>query len=84
MNLPEMHDGAAADDVVITSIEEEIPASLDDVRLDRVVALVADVSRTVAAELVGAGAVRINDVPATSGKERVRRGHVGSTASHGT
>jgi 23S rRNA pseudouridine1911/1915/1917 synthase len=76
MNLPEMHDGAAADDVVITSIEEEIPASLDDVRLDRVVALVADVSRTVAAELVAAGAVRINDVPATSGKERVRRGHV--------
>lgn len=76
MSMPEMHDSAAVDEAVITSIEEEIPASLDDVRLDRVVALVADVSRAVAAELVSAAAVRVDDVPATSGKERVRRGQV--------
>jgi 23S rRNA pseudouridine1911/1915/1917 synthase len=63
-----------SDDTVIATIVEEIPASLDDVRLDRVVALVADVSRTVAADLVAGAAVRIDDVVASSGKERVRRG----------
>lgn len=75
----ESDDAACIDDDTVAvegvvSIVEEIPASLDDVRLDRVVALVADISRNVAGELVAAGAVRIDDAVVSSGKERVRRG----------
>jgi 23S rRNA pseudouridine1911/1915/1917 synthase len=50
---------------------ETIPPALAGERVDRVVSLVADVSRSEATRLVAAGAVRLDGVVATAGKERV-------------
>jgi 23S rRNA pseudouridine1911/1915/1917 synthase len=55
-------------------IVEEVPAALDGERLDRVVAFLADVSRSVAAELILEGAVQIDGVGARSGKVRLVAG----------
>jgi 23S rRNA pseudouridine1911/1915/1917 synthase len=55
-------------------IVEDVPAALDGERLDRVVALLADVSRSVAADLVAAGAVQVDGVAASSGKLRLNAG----------
>lgn len=57
-------------------ISEELPAALDGERLDRVVAFLADVSRSVAAGLVTKGAVTVDDVVAESGKVRLAVGAV--------
>lgn len=54
----------------------EVPATLSGVRVDRGVAMVADVSRAVAAELVEAGRVLVDDVPVTSGRVPLREGAV--------
>ncbi|MFM8867964.1 MAG: RluA family pseudouridine synthase [Ilumatobacteraceae bacterium] len=55
-------------------LTESIPASLAGERLDRVVALVADVSRAVAAVLVEVGGVTVDGEPALSGKVKVVEG----------
>jgi 23S rRNA pseudouridine1911/1915/1917 synthase len=55
-------------------IREEIPAALAGERLDRVVALLADISRSDAAALVTEGGARVDGVSATSGKVRVALG----------
>ena len=55
-------------------VEEILPAALDGERLDRVVALVAGVSRARAARLVGEGAVRLDGSVAESGSRRVAEG----------
>lgn len=55
-------------------IREELPAALDGERLDRVVALVADISRSVAASLVAAGAVRLDERVVDNGRHRVGGG----------
>ena len=55
-------------------IVEELPAALDDERLDRVVALMADVSRAMAVAVIEAGGVRVDGVVATTGKVRLRTG----------
>ncbi len=55
-------------------IEERVPAALAGERLDRVVALLADVSRSVAAATIAAGGVRVDGEPATSGKVRLAEG----------
>jgi 23S rRNA pseudouridine1911/1915/1917 synthase len=55
-------------------IGERVPAALAGERLDRVVALLADVSRSVAAATVAAGGVRVDGEPATSGKVRLDEG----------
>ena len=53
-------------------IAETFPAALDGERLDRVVALLADVSRVVvAAELIAGGAVHVDGEVAPSGKVRL-------------
>lgn len=57
-------------------IREELPPALDGERLDRVVAFLADVSRSVAADLVAKGAVTVDDVVADSGKVRLTVGAV--------
>lgn len=57
-------------------IAERLPAALAGERLDRVVALIADVSRTAAATAVRAGAVRVDGEVATSGKVRLDTGAV--------
>ena len=55
-------------------IGERVPAALAGERLDRVVALLADVSRSVAAATVAAGGVRVDGEPVTSGKVRLDEG----------
>lgn len=57
-------------------IREELPTALDGERLDRVVALVADVSRSVAVAVVAAGGVRVDGAVATSGKVRLTAGQL--------
>ena len=53
---------------------EVVGSALDGLRLDRVVALVADVSRSVAARLVATGGVRLDGAVVTSGTRRVAAG----------
>jgi 23S rRNA pseudouridine1911/1915/1917 synthase len=55
-------------------INEEIPPALAGERLDRVVALVADASRSDAAALVAAGGVAVDGQVSLSGKLRLRLG----------
>jgi 23S rRNA pseudouridine1911/1915/1917 synthase len=57
-------------------ISEELPSALDGERLDRIVALLADVSRSVAVTVIEAGAVTVNGQVATSGKSRMTAGAV--------
>jgi 23S rRNA pseudouridine1911/1915/1917 synthase len=54
--------------------EELIPSALADQRLDRVVSIVADVSRSVAAALIEARAVTVDGEVWESGKVKVREG----------
>ena len=56
------------------TLSEEIPSALADERLDRVVALIAEVSRSVAARMIDEGAVAVDGVVATSGSTRVEIG----------
>lgn len=55
-------------------IGEEVPAALDGQRLDRVVALLADISRSAAAAVIDAGGARVDGATATSGKVRLTAG----------
>jgi 23S rRNA pseudouridine1911/1915/1917 synthase len=55
-------------------ITERIPAALAGERLDRVVALVADVSRSTALAVIEAGGVRLNGEVAGEGKVRLAEG----------
>jgi 23S rRNA pseudouridine1911/1915/1917 synthase len=55
-------------------ISETVPGALDGERLDRVVSIVADLSRAAAAALIEAGAVRLDGEAASAGKVRVRAG----------
>lgn len=55
-------------------LHEVIPAALGGERLDRIVALLADVSRSIAAGVIRDGGVRVDGMPATSGKLRVAAG----------
>jgi 23S rRNA pseudouridine1911/1915/1917 synthase len=55
-------------------IHEEIPPALAGERLDRIVALVTDASRSDAAFLVSAGGVEVDGVVAVSGKIRLQLG----------
>jgi 23S rRNA pseudouridine1911/1915/1917 synthase len=55
-------------------IDEVIPPALEGERLDRVVALIADVSRADASRAIAAGGVTVDDELAGSGKLRLRVG----------
>ena len=57
-------------------ISEVVPAALAGERLDRVVALVLECSRSDAAAVVAAGGVRLDGEPQASGKVRVVEGQV--------
>ena len=57
-------------------IEEQIPAALAGERLDRIVALIIDCSRSDAAAVVAAGGVRLDGQEFFVGKARVREGQV--------
>lgn len=58
----------------MTPTPEVVGAALDGLRLDRAVALVADVSRSAAARLVAEGRVRIDGAVVTTGARRVAAG----------
>ena len=55
-------------------IHEEIPPALAGERLDRIVALVTDASRSDAAALVAAGGVQVDGEVVVSGKQRLQLG----------
>lgn len=55
-------------------IEEEIPSALAGDRLDRVVALLADLSRAQSASLIASGGVSVDGAAATSGKVKLEVG----------
>ncbi len=57
-------------------IVESVPAALAGERLDRIVALIADVSRADAATMIDNGAVRVDGHPAAAGKVRLEEGQV--------
>ena len=57
-------------------INEEIPTLLAGERVDRVVALLADVSRAEAVRLINAGAVAVGDTVISVGKQRVSLGEI--------
>lgn len=57
-------------------IVESVPPALEGQRLDRVVALIADVSRSDAAIIVSSGGVTVDGVIVTSGKIRLIEGQV--------
>ncbi len=56
------------------AISTEVPALLAGVRVDRGVAMVANVSRGVAAELIGEARVLVDGVPVSAGRELLRQG----------
>jgi 23S rRNA pseudouridine1911/1915/1917 synthase len=55
-------------------IDEDVPAALHGERLDRVVALLADISRSAAVDLIAGGAVRVDGEIALAGKARLTAG----------
>jgi 23S rRNA pseudouridine1911/1915/1917 synthase len=57
-------------------IAERVPAALDGQRLDRIVALIGDVSRSAAAAAIAAGGVAVDETPAPSGKVRLAEGQL--------
>lgn len=57
-------------------IEEEVPSALAGERLDRIVALMADISRSDAAATIKAEGVRVDGAVARAGKERLVVGNV--------
>lgn len=61
---------------LIRRVTEEIPASLDGVRIDRVVALMADISRSAAAALIEVGGVSIDGAVVTVGKVKMSTGQM--------
>lgn len=57
-------------------VEETVPVALDGERLDRIVAIIADISRSDATKLIDAGGAVVDGVLGTSGKIRLREGQV--------
>ena len=57
-------------------IAERVPAALDGQRLDRIVALLADVSRSAAATAIASGGVTVDGAVESSGKVRLSEGAV--------
>lgn len=57
-------------------IEEEVPSALDGERLDRIVALMADISRSDATATIQANGVLVNGSVSRTGKERLVTGAV--------
>jgi 23S rRNA pseudouridine1911/1915/1917 synthase len=55
-------------------VEETLPAALDGERIDRIVSLIADISRADATKLIADGGTEVDGVIAMSGKIRLREG----------
>ena len=57
-------------------VEETLPAALDGERIDRIVSLIADISRADATKLIADGGTEVDGVIAMSGKIRLREGQI--------
>ncbi len=57
-------------------ITEDVPVALDGQRIDRVVAMLTNISRTDATDVVRDGGVSVDGVVATRGADRLRAGQV--------
>ena len=57
-------------------ISESVPSALVGERLDRIVALIGDMSRAEATATIAAGGVRVDGGPASSGKIRLAEGQI--------
>lgn len=57
-------------------VEETLPAALNGERIDRIVALIADISRSDATKLIADGGAEVDGVVVTSGKPRLQEGQV--------
>lgn len=57
-------------------VEETVPSALDGERLDRVVALIADISRSEATKLIDAGGAQVDGAIGQSGKVRLKEGQI--------
>lgn len=57
-------------------VEETLPAALSGERIDRIVALIADISRSDASQLIASGGAEVDGVVVTSGKPRLQEGQV--------
>ena len=55
-------------------VEETIPAALNNERIDRIVSLIADISRSDATKLVADGGAEVDGAVALSGKTRLKEG----------
>lgn len=58
----------------MSTVVETVPAALDGQRIDRVVAMLTDLSRTEAVELIKAGGVLVDGKPARKGADRLAEG----------
>ena len=76
MSEDAVEEGVVNDDTgtLLRRVSETIPASLADVRIDRVVSLIADVSRNAASALIDSGAVTLDGEVVQAGKEKVSTG----------
>ncbi len=57
-------------------VEEVVPSALDGERIDRIVSIIADISRSEAATLIADGGAEVDGVPVVSGKPRLKEGQV--------
>lgn len=57
-------------------ITDDVPSALDGQRLDRIVALMGDISRSDATAVIAAGGVTVDGQPAPSGKIRLHEGQI--------
>lgn len=55
-------------------VEETLPAALDGERVDRIVSLIADISRSEASQLIADGGAEVDGVVTLSGKSRLKEG----------
>lgn len=55
-------------------VEETLPAALDGERVDRIVSLIADISRSEASQLIADGGAQVDGVVTLSGKSRLKEG----------
>lgn len=57
-------------------LQETIPLALEGERVDRVVALIGDISRSAVSKLIESGAIRVDGIPAKTASMRVREGQL--------
>jgi 23S rRNA pseudouridine1911/1915/1917 synthase len=57
-------------------VEETVPGALDGERIDRIVSIIADISRSDATKLIADGGAEVDGVLVSSGKPRLKEGQI--------